>query len=91
MARLADHFTTPMYKLIFEQDPPCMSQEEMHALLNFVDWYSSPGGTFIKMFGGEKPLNFLPRYATDKLVMQEVAYHISTGLSVGLHRRKKEP
>ena len=27
----------------------------------------------------------------DKLVMQEVAYHILTGLLTGFHRKKKEP
>ena len=44
MATLADHFITSVYKLIFEQDPPYMSQEVMEALLNITDWYASPGG-----------------------------------------------
>ena len=39
----------------------------------------------------EKPLHMLPRFSTDKLVMQEVVYNISIGLSVGMHRRKKAP
>ena len=43
------------------------------------------------MFGGEKPLHVLPRFSTDKLVMQEISYHPSTGLSATLHRRKKAP
>lgn len=34
-------------------------------------------------------LHLLPRYATYKLVMQEVSYHLSTGLSTGVHRKKK--
>ena len=43
------------------------------------------------MLGGEKPLHDLPRFSMDKLVMQEVAYHISTWLPKILHRRKKAP
>lgn len=31
------------------------------------------------------------KFTIDKLVMQEVAYHISSGLSIGLHMKKKEP
>lgn len=77
--RLSDHFIILVYKLIFEKDPPCMSLEVMEALINIVDWYASSSGKFIRMFGGEKPLHVLPRFATDKLVMQEVAYHISIG------------
>lgn len=91
MTRLSDHFIAPLYKMIFEQDLPCMSQEAMQALLNIADWYASLGGTFIRMFGMEKPLHELPRFATDKLVIQEVAYHISTGLLATLHMRKKTP
>lgn len=68
-----------------------MSQEVMQELLNIVDWCTSPGGTFINMFGGKKPPHVLPRFATDILVMQEVSCHISIGLSVRPHRRKKTP
>ena len=63
----------------------------MQALLNIADWYASPGGTFVSMFGAKKPPHELSRFATNKLFMKEVAYHISTGLLVGLHRRKKAP
>lgn len=63
----------------------------MEALLNIVDWYASPDGIFIKMYNEEKPLHVFPRFFTNKLVMQEVAYHILTGLSTGFHRKKKAP
>lgn len=77
--------------MIFEQDPLCMSQEVMQALLNIADQYALPDGTFIRMFSAEWPSHELPRFATNTLVMQEVAYHISTWLSTVLHRRKKAP
>ena len=88
--RLTNHFIILVYKLIFENDPPCMSQEVMEGILNIVDWYASPSGTFIKKFGGEKPLHVLPRFSMDKFLMQEIAYHLSTRLLSGLHK-KKEP
>jgi len=53
--------------MIFEENPLCMTQEAMKALLNIADWYASLGGTFIKMFGGEKPLHALPRFSTYNL------------------------
>ena len=43
------------------------------------------------MYNTEKPLHVLPRYAMNKLVMQEVTYHLFIGLSSGLHRKKKAP
>ena len=91
MARISNHFIIPVYKLIFEHDPPYMYKEVMGEILNISYWYASLGGTLIWMFGGEKPLHVLPRFSTDKLVMQVVPYHMSTGLSTRLHRRKKVP
>ncbi len=81
MVMLLEHFISPMYRMIFEQDPPYMSWEVMQSLLNIADWYASASGTFIRMFDLEKPLDELPRFTTNKLDVQEVAYHISTGLS----------
>jgi len=58
-----------------------MSHEEMEEISKFIDWFSSPYSTYFKEFGSSKSSHMLPSYATDKLVMQEVAYHLSTGLS----------
>jgi len=63
----------------------------MEALVNIVDWYASPFGTLIQMYNVEKASHVLPKFSMDKLVMQEVAYHISTGLSVRLHIEKNAP
>jgi len=91
MANLTDHFIISLYKLIFEKDPPFISQEEMETTMNIVAWYASLGGTFIRVYGREKPLHVLPSYATDKFFIQEVSYHLSTGLSAAIHRKKKAP
>ena len=63
----------------------------MEVILKIANWYNSLGGTFIGVFGREKPLHVLPSNATNKLVMQEVSYHLSTGLLTRLHRKKKAP
>lgn len=85
ITRLSDHFVTLVYKMIFEHDTPCMSKEATEALIGIADWYVSLSGTFIRMFSMEKPQYVLPKFSLDILFMQEVAYHISTGLTARLH------
>jgi len=77
--------------MIFEQDLPCMSKATMEALIDIADWYASPFGTFIWMYSVEKPTHVLSKFSMDKLVMLEVAYHISAKISTRLHRKKKAP
>ena len=89
MTWLSDNFVTPFYKMIFKEDPPCMSKEVTEALIDITDWYSSLFGTFIRMFSAEKPPHVLPNFPLDILVMQEVAYHITTILTARLDQKKK--
>ena len=89
--QLLEHFVIPVYRMIFEQDPACMSQVMMEALVKREYWYASTLGTFIQMYNVEKALHVLPNISTEKMVMQEVAYRISTRLSTGFHRKKKAP
>ena len=63
----------------------------MEALIDIVDWYASPLGTFIQMYNVEKVPHVLPNFSIDNIIMQEASYHILTGLWVRLHRKKKEP
>ena len=63
----------------------------MEALVDIANWYASPSGTFIRMFSTKNPLHVLPKFSLDILIMQEVAYHISVGLTTRLHRKKKAP
>ena len=50
-----------------------MSKETMEALIDIVDWYASPLGTFIWMYSVEKPPHVLPKFSLDKLIMREVS------------------
>ena len=63
----------------------------MEALIDIEDWYASPLGTFIRMYIAEKLPHVLLKFSMDKLVMQEVSYHISIGFSARLHMKKKAP
>lgn len=64
-----EYVTHPPYIMIFEQDPPYMSQAVMEVFLNMANWYVSPEGTFTKMYSMDKALHVLLRFSMDKLVM----------------------
>lgn len=79
ITQLSDHFVIHLYKMIFEQDPPSMSKEEMEASIGIANLYTSLSSTFIRIFSAEKPPHLLPKFSLDVLVMQEVAYKILGG------------
>ena len=68
-----------------------MCREEMEAISELANWFPLPDGTYLRVFGGNKPPHQLPRYANDKMIMEDVDYHISVGFSGVLQRKKKAP
>lgn len=68
-----------------------MSYEAMEVVSKIEDQFTSLDHTFLTLFGRQKSLHLLLRYPTDKLVMQEVVYHLSTRLLAVLQRKKKAP
>lgn len=66
-----------------------MSKETKEALTDIDDWYASLFGTYIWMYNVKKSSHVVPNFSLDKLIMQEVSYHISVGLTNRLHRKKK--
>lgn len=68
-----------------------MLKETMEALIDIAYFHASPFDTFIWMYNVSKPPHVLPKFSMDKLVMQEVSYHILVGLLARLHQRKKAP
>jgi len=62
----------------------------MEALIDIVDCYASPFGSFIWMYNEDKFLHVLLKFGMDKIVMQEVWYHILGGLSTRLHQKNKK-
>lgn len=55
--------------MIFEKYPPYMLEAVMEALIDIFDWYDSLSGTFMHMYSAEKLLQFILKFALDKLVM----------------------
>lgn len=68
-----------------------MSCEAMDSITELVDWFASPDGIYLRVFGFHKSSYMLLRYATNKLVMQKISYHVSIGLSTILQRKRKCP
>lgn len=91
ITQLSAHFFTLVYKMIFKQDPPYMSKAAMEALIYIFDWYASLFGTFMRIYIMEKPPHVLLKFSLDKLVMQEVSYHIFAWSLARLHGKKKAP
>lgn len=47
IGKLVDYFFIVLYRLIFEEEPPYMSQEVMNSISEVVDWLASPNGTYL--------------------------------------------
>jgi len=77
--------------MIFEEEAHCMPCDTMRVVPKNEDLFALLDGTYFKVFAYQKPSHLLPRYATDKVVIQKVAYNIVTGLTIVLQRKKKEP
>jgi len=66
-----------------------MSNEAMKIVEEVADFFVSHDGTYLRVFGCEKSTHLLPRHAPDKVVMQEVTYHLVIGPSLMLQIKKK--
>lgn len=69
MEKLTDHFLILLYKIIFEEEPHCMSPVKMEEISEIECWFSSPDGTLLRVFSGRCFRMFFPGYATKNLVM----------------------
>lgn len=59
MEKLTHNFLILLYKLIFKEETPCMLHGEMELVLEIGDWFASPGGTFLRVFGRQKSRHLL--------------------------------
>jgi hypothetical protein len=56
----------------------------------YGDWYMTPNGVYIKIFGSTKLLHWLPHLVLDSLLLQEISYQTYVNCVVAsLHRNKK--
>jgi hypothetical protein len=72
--RIYKHFLAPLYEFIFFTSPPCMTDKDISFIRRIRDFYLMEHVTYIRIYDTMKPPQLLPRFVSDKLVLQEVAY-----------------
>ena len=60
------------FELIFLKEPNYLSDSTMDVICEYGDYFFSPEGTYLRMYGGSKAPSLLPKYATDYVVHKEV-------------------
>ena len=68
-----------------------MSWRAMETLVKVAHWFPFAECTFIRVFGSFKTPHALPRFVTDKMLLQEVCYQMTFGFSKVLTKGKKKP
>ena len=63
----------------------------METLGQVAHWFPFTEYTFIRVFGTFKAPHALPRFITDKVLMQEVCFQMTSGFSNVLSKGKKKP
>ena len=62
----------------------------MEKIIKVVHWFSIQKGTLIRVFGSFKKPHAFPKFVTDKLLLQEFCYQMSSGFSKTLSKGKKK-
>jgi hypothetical protein len=79
-----------LYQVLFGEEAPCLSLEGNTLVKEYRDWYMTPDGVYIIILGSTKPRHWLPHFAPDTLLLQEMAYQTYVnGVVASLHRKKK--
>ena len=56
----------------------------------YGDWYMTPEGVYIRIYGSTKPPHSLPNFVLDTLLLQEISYQTYVNcVAASLHRNKK--
>ena len=71
-------FIPALYKKLFGQDAPCMSWRAMETLVKVAHWFPFAEYTFIRVFGSFRAPHAMPRFVTDRMLMQEVCFQMSS-------------
>ena len=61
----------PLYKLIFLEECPCLSEGYLESFREYGDYFFIEEGTYFKMYGGTKAPLLLLEYATDYIAHKE--------------------
>ena len=63
----------------------------METLGKVAHWFPLAEYTFIRVFGSYKTPHAMPRYVTDKMLIQEVCFQMTSSFSKVLTKGKKKP
>ena len=69
---ICEEFLIPLYKLIFLEECPCLSEGALESIIEYGDYFCIEEGTYLRMYGGMKAPLLLPKYATDYIAHKEV-------------------
>ena len=65
---ICEEFIRPLYKLIFLEYYPCMSEGAVESIKEYRYYFFTEDGMYLRMYGGTKAPSLLPKYATDYIV-----------------------
>ena len=73
---ICEEFIRPLYKLIFLEECPCLSEGAVESIKEYGDYFFSEEGTYLRMYRGTKAPSLLPKYAMDYIVHKEAVRQV---------------
>ena len=73
---ICEEFINPLYKLIFLEYYPCLSEGAVESIKEYGDYFFTKEGTYLRMYGGTRAPSLLPKYATYYIVLKEAVIHV---------------
>ena len=76
--------------LIFLKECDCMSEEALQVIEEYVDYFLTEDGLYLRMFGGSRAPSLLRKYATDYIIHKEAVRQVFLdGIGSFLFEHKK--
>ena len=86
-----DGIFSAIYQVLFGEEARCLSPEGKKLVKEYGDWYKTPDGVYIRISGSTKASHWLPHFAPDTLLLQEISYQTYVnGVVASPHRNKKD-
>ena len=58
-----------IYQVLFGEEASCLSPEGQKIVKEYGDWYMTPNGVYIRIFGSTKPPHWLPHFVPNTLLL----------------------
>ena len=63
-----------IFQVLFGGEAPCLSPKGKNIVKEYRDWYMTPKGVYIKIFGSTKAPHLVPHFVLDTLLLQDISY-----------------